>query len=142
MMQFTMCFGGFPYGSAGKESACIAGDLGPIPGLGRSPGEGKGYPPQYSGPENSMDCMVHGVTKSWTRLSDFHFTDGSAGEEFACSTEDTGDLGSVPGLGRSPGERNGNPLPFSWLENPMNRGAWRATVHGVAKSQTRLKNEA
>ena len=62
----------FPCGSAGKESACDAGDLGSIPGLGRSPGEGKGYPLQYSGLENSMDCIVPGVTKSWTRLSDFH----------------------------------------------------------------------
>ena len=44
-----------------------------IPGLGRFPGEGKGYPLQYSGLENSMDCIVHGVEKSWTRLSDFHF---------------------------------------------------------------------
>ena len=60
-------------GSAGKESACSAGDLGLIPGLGRYPGEGKGYPLQYSGLENSMDCIVHGVAKSWTRLSDFHF---------------------------------------------------------------------
>ena len=49
---------GFPGGSAGKESTCSAGDLGSIPGLGRSPGEGKGYPLQYSGPENSMDCLV------------------------------------------------------------------------------------
>ena len=48
------------------------GDLGLIPGLGRSPGEGKGYPPQYSGLENSMDCIVHEVAKSHTRLSDFH----------------------------------------------------------------------
>ena len=63
---------GFPCGSAGKESACDAGDLGSIPGLGRSPGEGKGYPLQYSGLENSMDCIVHGVAKSRTRLSDFH----------------------------------------------------------------------
>ena len=62
---------GFPGGSAGKESACSAGDLGSIPGLRRSPGEGKGYPLQYSGLENSMDCIVHGVTK--TQLSDFHF---------------------------------------------------------------------
>ena len=53
-------------GSAGKESACNAGDLGSIPGLGRSPGEGKGYPLQYSGLENSMDCIVHGITKSQT----------------------------------------------------------------------------
>ena len=64
----------FPCGSAGKESACHAGDLGSIPGLGRCPGEGKGCPLQYSGLENSMDCIVHGVTKSWTWLSDFHFT--------------------------------------------------------------------
>ena len=63
---------GFPCGSTGKESACSAGDLGSIPGLGRSPGEGKGYPRQYSGPENSMDYTVHGVSKSRTRLSDFH----------------------------------------------------------------------
>ena len=65
---------GFPYGSAGQESACNAGDLGSIPGLGRSPGEGKGYPLQYSGLENSMNCIVLGVTKSRTRLSDFHVT--------------------------------------------------------------------
>ena len=62
----------FPCGSAGKESACKAGDLGSIPGLGRSPGEGKGYPLQYSGLENFMGCMVCRVAKSWTRLSDFH----------------------------------------------------------------------
>ena len=65
---------GFPCGSAGKESACNMGDLGSIPGLGRSPGEGNGYPLQYSGLENSTDYIVHGVTKSQTQLSDFHFT--------------------------------------------------------------------
>ena len=64
----TPVFLGFPFGSAGKESACNAGDLGSIPGLGGSPGEGKGYLLQYSGLENSMDCIVHGVTKSRTRL--------------------------------------------------------------------------
>ena len=63
---------GFPSGSAGKESACNVGDLGSISGLGRSPGEGKGYPLQYSRLENSMYCVVHGVTKSRTQLSDFH----------------------------------------------------------------------
>ena len=57
-------------GSDGKESACNAGDLGSIPGLGRSAGEGNGYSLQYSGLENSMDCIVHGVAKSRTRLSD------------------------------------------------------------------------
>ena len=64
---------GFPCGSAGKESTFNAGDLGSIPALGRSPGEGKGYPLQYSGLENSMDWIVHEVANSWTRLSDFHF---------------------------------------------------------------------
>ena len=59
-------FLGFPGGSAGKESACNVGDLGSIPGLGRSPGEGKGYPFQYSGLENSTDCIAHGITKSRT----------------------------------------------------------------------------
>ena len=52
------------FGSAGKESACNAGDLGLIAGLGRSPGEGRGYPLQYSGLENSMDCRVHRIAKS------------------------------------------------------------------------------
>ena len=72
--QIHMNFKGFPCGSAGKEFTCNAGDLGSIPGLGRSPGEGKGYPLQCSGLENSMDCILHGVTKSQTQLSDFHFT--------------------------------------------------------------------
>ena len=57
---------GFPGDSAGKESACYEGDLGLIPGLGRSPGEGNSYPLQYPGLENSMDCIVQRVTKSWT----------------------------------------------------------------------------
>ena len=62
-----------PGGSAGKESACIVGDLGLIPGLGRSPGEGKGHPLQCSGLENPMDSTVRGVAKSQTQLSNFHF---------------------------------------------------------------------
>ena len=69
----TPIFMGFPRGPAGKESACNVGDLGLIPGLGRSPGEGKGYPLQYSGLENPMDCIVHGVANSQTQLNDFHF---------------------------------------------------------------------
>ena len=60
-------------GSDGKESACNVGDLGLIPGLGRPPAEGKCYPLHYSGLENSMDSIVHGITKSWNQLSDFHF---------------------------------------------------------------------
>ena len=57
---------GFPCGSPGKESACNAGDLGSIPGLGRSPGEEKGYLLQYSGLENPMDCIVYEVAESGT----------------------------------------------------------------------------
>ena len=64
---------GFPAGSAGKESACNVGDLGSIPGLGRSPGPRNSYLLQYSDLENFMDCIVHGAAKSWTQLSDFHF---------------------------------------------------------------------
>ena len=66
-------FLGFPCGSAGKESTCNAGDLDLIPMLGRFPGEGNSYPFQYSGLENSMDLIVHGVAKSRTRLSNFQF---------------------------------------------------------------------
>ena len=122
-----------PESSAGKESACNAGDLGSVTGLGRSPGEGNSYPLQYSGLENSMDCTVHGVTKSQTQLSDWtelNWTGGSAGKESAWNV---GDLGSVTGLGRSPGEGKGYPLQYSGLENSMD-----CTVHWVTKSRTRL----
>ena len=60
-------------------------------------------------------------------------------EESACNAGETGDLGSIPGLERSPGEGNGNPLQYSCLENPRDRGVWWTTVHRVAKSQTQLK---
>ena len=71
----TPVFLGFPCGSTGNEFTCNEGDLGLTPGLGRSPGEEKGYPLQYFGLETSMDCIVQGVSKSWTRLSNFHFVD-------------------------------------------------------------------
>jgi len=65
----TLAFLGFPHGSACKESACRVEDLGSIPGLGRSPAEGNGYPLQYSDLENSMNCIVPVVRKSQTQLS-------------------------------------------------------------------------
>ena len=65
------------------------------------------------------------------------FLGGLDAKESACNV---GDLGSIPGLGRSPGEGNGNPLQYSCLENSMDRGAWRATVHGVSKSETQLSD--
>ena len=65
------------------------------------------------------------------------FPGGSNGKVSACNV---GDLGSIPGLGRAPEEGNSNPLQYSWLENPMDKGAWWATVHGVAKSKTQLSD--
>ena len=109
----------FPWGSEVKASACKAGDLGLIPGSGRSPGEGNGNLLQYSCLENPMGrgawwATVHGVAKSRTRLSDFtslHFTywgvlGGSVVKDPPASEGHPGDTGSVPGLSRSPGERN------------------------------------
>ena len=76
---------GFPCGSAGKESTCNAGDLGSTSGLGRSLKERKGYPLQYSGLENPMDCIVHEVTKGRTQPRDFHFTkDGNTYYAIKC----------------------------------------------------------
>ena len=68
----TPVFLGFPGILVGKESACNMGYLGPVPGLGRFPGEGDRYRLQDSGLENSLDCVVHRIAKSWTRPSDFH----------------------------------------------------------------------
>ena len=64
------------------------------------------------------------------------FPGGSVVKNLPAKAGDTGDVGSIPGLGRSPGAGNGNPLQYSCLENPMDRGAWQAIVHGVAKSWT------
>ena len=88
---------------------------------------------------------LRGLGEKTAHLSSFparlpHFVDCYAtrcGKESAC---DAGDQGSIPGLGSSSGDRNGNPLRYSCLENSMDREAWRATVHGVAKSRTRLSN--
>ena len=66
------------------------------------------------------------------------FPESSEGKESACNAGDTGDEGSIPGSGRSPGGGNSNPLQYSCLENSVNRGTWCATVHGVAKSRMQL----
>ena len=130
----------FPDGSDGKQSACKAGDLGSIPGLGRRPGEGNGYPLQSSGWENSMDrgawqATTLDTSKSWTRLSDYALNRLSSKKN---PPANAGDMGSVPELGRSPGEGNGNPLrilvwEISWTEEP---GGLQST--GSQKSQTQL----
>ena len=99
---------GFPRSSAGKESTCNAVDPSLILGSGRSPGEGLGYPIQCS-----WASPVAQMVKN-----------------------PPGDLSSISGLGRFPGGVHGNPLQYSCLENPMDKGAWKATVYGVTKSQT------
>ena len=86
----TPAFLGFPCGSAGKESSCNVGGLGLIPGLRRSPGEGKGYPLQYSGLENSVDSIIHGVAKRRTRLSN-SLSLGKK-EEASCLDRDQGEF--------------------------------------------------
>ena len=68
------------------------------------------------------------------------YSDFPGGSEDKTSACNAGDPGLIPGLGRSPGEGNDNPLQYSYLENPMDRGAWWATVHGVTKSRTRLRD--
>ena len=70
----------------------------------------------------------------------YYFPDGSAGKESACNAGDTGDVDSIPGSGISSRGGHGNPLQYSCLENLMDGGAWRATVHRVTKSQTRLSD--
>ena len=72
-VQLLLTHDGLPLWLSSRESSCNVGDLGLNPGLGRSLGKGKGYPLQYCGLENSMNCIVHGVAKSQTRLRDFHF---------------------------------------------------------------------
>ena len=130
-------------------------DPGLIPGSGRSPGEGNGNPLQYSCLENPMDGGVwwvtaHGIAKSWIRLSDFTFTFSffyivrasqvSLGIKILpANAGDTGEAGSIPGLGRSLGGGHGKPLQDSCLENPMGRGTLWATVHGITKSWAWLK---
>ena len=98
-------------------------------------GEGNGNPLQYSCLENLRDrgawwAAVYGVTQSRTRLKWLSSSSRLSGKESTCSV---GDMDSIPGSGKSPGEGNGNPLQYSFLENPMERGAWWATYHRVAK---------
>ena len=89
-------------------------------------------------------ATVYGVAKSQARLSDLTFflrasQVAQVVKNLPANTGDIRDTGSVPGLGRSPGGGHGNPLQYSCLENPMDRGAWRAIVHGLAKSWTQQK---
>ena len=109
-----------------------------IPGLGTFPGEENGYPLQYSGLENSVVCIIHGVEKSWTQMSDFHICVPVAQiVKNLPAMQETGvqSLGQEDTLEKG----NGNPLQYSGLENSMDRRAWQATVHRITKSQTQLR---
>ena len=149
---------GFPGGSDCKESACNEGNLSSIPGWGRSPGGGHGNPLQYSCLENPHRQRSLAGYSPWGR-KELDTTEqlntaqnvivymlitgllgGSVGEKPACNAGATGDKGLIPALGRFPGGGNGNPLQYSILENPMDRGGWWATVHGITKSRTWLKH--
>ena len=130
---------GFPHSSVSKESACNAGDPGLIPGLGRSPGEGNGNPLQYSCLENPMDrgawrATVYELARVGHNLATRLLLLHSGGSDSRESTCNAGDPCSISGSERSLGEGNGNSLQYSCLENPMDRGAWWATVHGIAES--------
>ena len=102
-------------------------------------GEGNGNPLQCSCLENPRDggawwAAIYRVAQSWTRLKRLSSSSSStSGKESTCQCS------SLPGLGRSPGERNSNLLQYSCLENPRERGAWWAAVHAVAKSWARLR---
>ena len=85
--KYLLPYRGFPGGSVGKESTRNAGHLGSIPELRRSPGEGNGYPLQYSGLENSTNSIVHGLTKNQTWLSDFHFFWKTKHGKFRCKSD-------------------------------------------------------
>ena len=112
---------GFPGSSASKESACNVGDLGLIPGLGRSPGQGNGYPLQCSGLESFMDCIVHGVAKESDMTEQFSlaltsvflgFPGGSAGKESWYLQY--GRPGFDPWVGKIPWRRERLPTPVFW----------------------------
>ena len=132
---------GFPDSSVGKEATCNEGDPSSIPELGRSAGEGIDYPPQYSGLENSMFCIEHGVAKSQSRLRDFHFSWTSLVAQTVKNPSAMQET-RVRSLGWEDPLEEGMATHSSILawRILMDRGAWWATVHGVEKSQTGLSN--
>ena len=123
----TPVFLGFPCGSTSKESACNAGDLGSIPGLGRSAGEGKGSPLQYSGLKNSMDSIVLGVAKNQMCLSDFHFLLVEESHRVSCVMSNLNVEDSLP--------RQGWALPTHRPSCPFRDG--NAEIRFNTRSQTR-----
>ena len=133
---------GFPVGSVVKNLLANAGGMGWIPGSWRSPREGNGNPLQCSCLENPRDggtwwAAVYGVAQSKTWLKQLSSSSSRScwgfpgGAMVKNPLANAGGLGWIPGSWRSPREGNGNPLQYSCLGNPVDKGAWQATVHGV-----------
>ena len=113
------------------------GAVEPLPGTPETWPSGE---PRQTLPFYSLDTLLSQENQTKKSLIISVFPDGSADKESACNAEDAVDKGLIPGLGRFPGKRNGNLRQYSCLQNPMDRGAWWATVHGFAKSWTRLSD--
>ena len=158
LYEYFIYIKGFPRSSVGKASACNAGDLGAIPGSGISPGEGNGNPLQYSFQENSMDrgawkATVYEVVKSLPAVWEMQVR--SLGREYPLEKEMATHSSilawKIPRMEESSRLQStesqrvrydlASPLQYSCLENPMNRGAWWASGHGIAKNQTQLATE-
>ena len=142
----------FPSGSVSKESACNSGDLGSSPGLRRSSGGEHGNPLQYSSLENPHGQRIlaccspwdHRVRHNWmtkysTALKPRASQVALVVKNLPANARHIREAGSIPGSGTSPEGGHGNLFLYSSLENPMNRGAWWATVHRISKNQTQLK---
>ena len=133
-----------PWDSPGKNTGvgccCLLQGIFPTQGsnLGLLYGRQIFYHLSHQGSPFQAEGRANANVLGWNKFGDVLAQAG--GSDGKASAYSVGDWGSVPGLGRSPGEGNGNPLQYSCLENPMDRGAWQATVHGVAKSQTGLSN--
>ena len=140
--------GGFPGGSVVKNLPAGAGDAGSIPGLGRPPGGGMATHSsvlawripwtEKPGGLQSMGFSESDTTEVTLHTLIYYFPGDSVVKNPPANTRDVRDMGSIPGLGRSLGKGNGNSLQCSCLGNPMDREAWRATVHGVTSSWTQL----
>ena len=133
----------FPDSSVGKESICNAADPGLIPGPGRFTEEGIGYPLQYSGLENFMDCRVQNGEGNGTPLQYFCLENPMDGGAWkaprGCWGLDTTERLHFHFSLSCIGEGNGSPLQCSCLENPRDEGAWWAAIYGVVQSRTWLK---
>ena len=131
LSQIFFILKGFPGGSVTKESACQCRRCGFNPWVGKIPWRRK-----WQSTPVFLSGKFHGQ-RSLAGYSPWGCKE-SVVKNLLANAGDAGDMVSIPGLGRFPEEGNGNPLQYSCLENSMNRGAWKAVVHGVAKSQTRL----